>query len=82
MKTKPTKYDIVVVEQAIDPVSKEVCGGDGYRIATVYTKARAFTLAKSLKHFYEVHTYEETNGNICGHWIFKKGVMIANMFGN
>lgn len=82
MSTKATKYDIVVVEQAIDPVSKEVCGGDGFTLATVSTKRRAFAMAKRLKSFYEVHAYEETNGNICGHWIFKQGVLVENMFSN
>lgn len=79
---KGTKYEIRVVEQAIDPISNEVCGGDGHTLATVSTKRRAFAMAKRLKGFYEVHTYEETNGNIRGHWIFKDGVMIENMFSN
>ena len=76
------KYPVVVVESATDPVSKETCGGDHYTLVTPKSKARAFSMAKKLTNFYEVHVYEETITDIKGHWIFKNGVMIENMFSN
>jgi hypothetical protein len=76
------EYPVIVVESAIDPVSKEVCGGDQHTLVTPKSKTRAFSMAKMLKNFYEVHVYEERYGDICGHWIFKQGVMTENMFGN
>ena len=76
------KYPVIVVESTIDPVSKETCGGEHYTLATPKSKARAFSMAKKYANFYEVHVYEERNANICGHWIFKNGVMIENMFNN
>ena len=84
-KTMPQtikKYPVVVVESTIDPVSKETCGGDQYTIVTPKSKARAFSMAKLLKKFYEVHVYEETSTDVQGHWIFKNGVMTHNMFNN
>ncbi len=75
------KYPVVVVESATDPVSKETCGGDQYTLVTPKSKARAFSMAKLLKNFYEVHVYEEDT-DVRGHWIFKNGVMIENMFSN
>ena len=82
MNQRITEYTVLVVESTIDPVSKEVCGGDHYNVVTPKSKARAFSMAKLLKNFYEVHVYEETNGDVKGHWIFKNGVMIENMFNN
>ena len=76
------QYPVIVVESTTDPVSKEVCGGDQYTLVTPKSKARAFSMAKLLKNFYEVHVYEETNTDVKGHWIFKNGVMIENMFSN
>ena len=76
------KYPVVVVESAIDPVSKEICGGDHYTLVTSMSKRSAFAIAKLLKEDYEVHVYEETNTDVRGHWIFKNGVMIENMFNN
>ena len=76
------KYLVVIVEATTDPVSQEVCGGDQYTHATLKSKAKAFSMAKLLKNFYEVHVYEETNTDVRGHWIFKNGVMIENMFSN
>jgi hypothetical protein len=76
------KYPVIVVESTTDPVSKEICGGDQYTLVTLKSKKRAFAMAKRLKKEYEVHVYEEINANICGHWIFKNGVMIENMFSN
>ena len=82
MKSKINQYPVIVVEATTDPVSKEVCGGDQYTLVTPKSKARAFSMAKLLKNFYEVHVYEETNTDVKGHWIFKNGVMIENMFNN
>ena len=82
MKSKIKQYPVIVVESAIDPVSKEVCGGDQYTLVTPKSKKRAFSMAKLLKTFYEVHVYEETNTDVNGHWIFKNGVMTHNMFNN
>lgn len=76
------KYPVIVVESTTDPVSKEICGGDHHKVVTSNTKRSAFAMAKRLKKEYEVHVYEERNANICGHWIFKNGVMIENMFNN
>ena len=76
------QYLVIGVESTTDLVSKEVCGGDQYTLATPKSKARAFSMAKFLKTFYEVHVYEETNTDVKGHWIFKNGVMIENMFNN
>ena len=76
------KYPVIVVESTTDPVSKETCGGDQYTLVTPKSKARAFSMAKLLKTFYEVHVYEETNTDVKGHWIFKNGVMTHNMFNN
>ena len=76
------KYPVVVVESATDPVSKETCGGEHYTLATPKSKARAFSMAKKYANFYEVHVYEETSTDVKGHWIFKNGVMIENMFTN
>ena len=82
MNQRITKYPVIVVESATDPVSKETCGGDQYTLVTPKSKARAFSMAKLLKNFYEVHVYEETSTDVKGHWIFKNGVMIENMFSN
>ena len=82
MKSKINQYPVIVVEATTDPVSKEVCGGDQYTLVTPKSKARAFSMAKLLKTFYEVHVYEETNTDVKGHWIFKNGVMTHNMFNN
>ena len=76
------KYPVIVVESTTDPVSKETCGGDQYTLVTPKSKARAFSMAKLLKTFYEVHVYEETSTDVQGHWIFKNGVMTHNMFNN
>ena len=76
------QYPVIVVESTTDPVSKEVCGGDQYKFVTSNTKRSAFAIAKRLKKEYEVHVYEETNTDVKGHWIFKNGVMIENMFNN
>ena len=75
------EYPVIVVESTIDPVSKEICGGDQYTLVTPKSKARAFAMAKRLKSFYEVHVYEEDT-DVRGHWIFKNGVMTHNMFNN
>ena len=75
------QYPVIVVESTTDPVSKEVCGGDQYTLATPKSKARAFSMAKLLKTFYEVHVYEEDT-DVRGHWIFRNGVMTHNMFNN
>ena len=82
MNQRITQYPVIVVEASIDPVSKEVCGGDQHTLVTPKSKARAFSMAKRLKTFYEVHVYEETSTDVKGHWIFKNGVMIENMFNN
>ena len=82
MNQRITEYPVIVVESTTDPVSKETCGGDHYKFVTSNTKRSAFAMAKRLKKEYEVHVYEEVNANICGHWIFKNGVMIENMFNN
>jgi len=82
MNQKITQYPVIVVESAIDPVSKEICGGDQHTLVTPKSKARAFSMAKLLKNFYEVHVYEEINADVRGHWIFKNGKMTHNMFGN
>ena len=82
MNQRITKYPVIVVESATDPMSKETCGGDQYTLVTPKSKTRAFSMAKLLKNFYEVHVYEETNTDVRGHWIFKNGVMIENMFNN
>ena len=76
------QYRVIVVESATDPVSKETCGGEHYTLATPKSKARAFSMAKKYANFYEVHVYEETSTDVKGHWIFKNGVMIENMFTN
>ena len=76
------KYRVIGVESTTDLVSLEACGGDQYTLATPKSKERAFSMAKFLKTFYEVHVYEETNTDVNGHWIFKDGVMIENMFNN
>ena len=76
------KYPVIVVESTTDPVSKEVCGGDQYTLVRSKSKRSAFAIAKQLKEEYEVHVYEETNTDVKGHWIFKNGVMIENMFNN
>jgi len=81
MNQRITEYPVIVVEAAIDPVSKEVCGGDQHTLVTPKSKARAFSMAKLLKNFYEVHVYEEDT-DVRGHWIFKNGKMTHNMFGN
>ena len=82
MNQRITEYPVIVVESATDPVSKETCGGDQYTLLTSKSKARAFSMAKLLKNYYEVHVYEETNTDVKGHWIFKNGVMTHNMFSN
>ena len=82
MNQRITKYPVIIVQATTDPVSKEVCGGDQYTLVTPKSKARAFSMAKLLKNFYEVHVYEETSTDVKGHWIFKNGVMIENMFNN
>ena len=76
------QYRVIVVESTTDPVSKETCGGDHYTLATPKSKRSAFAIAKRLKKEYEVHVYEETSTDVKGHWIFKNGVMIENMFSN
>ena len=81
MNPKIKQYPVIVVESTIDPVSKETCGGDQYTLVTPKSKARAFSMAKLLKNFYEVHVYEEDT-DVRGHWIFKNGVMTHNMFNN
>jgi len=82
MTQRITEYPVIVVESTTDPVSKEVCGGDQYTLVRSKSKRSAFAIAKCLKDEYEVHVYEEINANICGHWIFKNGVMTHNMFNN
>ena len=81
MNPKIKQYPVIVVESMTDPVSKETCGGDQYTLVTPKSKARAFSMAKLLKNFYEVHVYEEDT-DVRGHWIFKNGVMTHNMFNN
>ena len=81
MNQRITEYLILVVRPDIDPVSKEVCGGDHYHYATEKRKNTAFKTAKTLTAFYEVHVYEEDT-DVRGHWIFKNGKMTHNMFGN
>ena len=83
MNQRITKYPVIVVESTTDPVSKEICGGDHYTLATPMSKRSAFAIAKLLKEEYEVHVYEEiTSTDVQGHWIFKNGVMTHNMFNN
>ncbi len=82
MNQRITEYKILVVRPEIDPVTKEVCGGDHDRYSTAKTKSKALAIAKRLKKEYEVHVYQETNADVRGHWIFKNGVMTHNMFGN
>ena len=81
MNQRITEYLILVVRPDIDPVSKEVCGGDHYHHSIANTKSKALAIAKRLKKEYEVHVYEEDT-DVRGHWIFKNGKMTHNMFGN
>ena len=81
MNPKIKQYPVIVVESTTDPVSKETCGGDHYKVVTSNTKRSAFAMAKRLKKEYEVHVYEEDT-DVRGHWIFKNGVMTHNMFNN
>ncbi len=82
MNQRITEYPVIVVVPDIDRESNEICGGDQYTALTANTKRSAFAMAKKLTNFYEVHVYEEINAKICGHWIFKNGVMTHNMFDN
>jgi hypothetical protein len=82
MNQRITEYPVIVVVPTTDPVSQEICGGDQYTHVTSKSKRGAFSMAKQLKSFYEVHVYEEIDADVRGHWIFKKGVMTHNMFNN
>lgn len=82
MTQKVAQYPILVVDADFDPISKEICEGNHYQYTTAETKHQALAIAKVLKERYEVHVYEEINANICGHWIFKKGILTHNMFNN
>jgi hypothetical protein len=86
MNQRITEYQVLIVEATTDPETNETCGGDHYNMATLRSKRKAMELARKLttklKNCYEIHVYEETNADVCGHWIFKQGTMTHNQFNN